>query len=285
MSDYTRARNDAVQLRLAYSADGTVISYRTIGVGPAIVVVPGALGMAQDFDAFARHLADRFTVHAVDRRGRGKSGPQGDDYSIEKECDDIRAVCEATNATFLFGHSFGGFVVLETARRYSRIQKLAVYEPGMSIDGSINMDWAAACQEELDQGKCRDAFITFIRGVNPATSKVPRWLLKIIVWFMMKPDELERKCALLSSTIREHAELARLDNTYHRYNEITATVLLLVGKETLLGSPGWASTKLFPVLQNASYLSFPKLDHLGPEKNPKEISVAVAEFFQPQVED
>lgn len=283
MSDNTRTMNDAFQLGLAYSADGTAISYRTIGAGPAVVVVPGALGMAQDFDSFARDLANRFTVHAVDRRGRGKSGPQGDEYSIEKECDDIRAVCETTNATFLFGHSFGGFVVLETARRDSRLQKLAVYEPGMSIDGSINIDWTTACQEELDQEKYGDAFITFIRGVNPATSKVPRWLLKLILWFMMKPDELQQKYTLLSSTISEHAELARLDNTYHHYGEITAKVLLLVGKEIQPGSPGWASTKLLPVLQNATYSSFPKLDHLGPEKNPTAIAAAVAEFFQPQV--
>ena len=270
---------------VAYSRDGTAVCYRTIGTGPAIVVVPGALGMATDFDTFARHLADRFTVHTVDRRGRGKSGPQGDEYSIEKECEDIRAVCEATKATFLFGHSFGGFVVLETARRDSRIQKLAVYEPGMSIDGSINTDWTAACQEELDQEKYNDAFITFIRGANPATSKVPRWLLKIILWFLMKPDELRQKYAILSTTIAEHVELARLDNTYHNYNEITAKVFLLVGKETQPGSPGWASTKLLPVLQNAKSSSFPKLDHLSPEKNPTEIAVAVAEFFQPQVQD
>ena len=285
MSDETRNMNDAVELGLAYSADGTAISYRTIGTGPAIVLVPGALGMASDFDAFAHQLADRFTVHLVDRRGRGKSGPQGNEYSIEKECEDIRAICEATNATFLFGHSFGGFVVLETARRDPRIEKLAVYEPGMSIDGSINIDWATPCREELDQERYSDAFITFIRGVNPATSKVPRWLLKIILWFMMKPDELQQKYRLLASTIPEHAELARLDNSYPYYNEIAAKILLLVGKEVQPGSPGWASTKLFQVLQHVTYSSFSKLDHLGPEKSPAEIAAAVAEFFETQVQD
>ena len=235
--------------------------------------------MAKDFDVLAQELSAKFTVHIIDRRGRGESGPQGDGYSIEKECEDLRAVYNATNATFLFGHSFGGFVVLETARRDERIQKLAVYEPGMSIDGSINIDWTTSCREELNQGKDSDAFITFVRGVNPATSRIPRWLLRIILRFMMKPDELQQKYSLLPTTIPEHAELARLDNTYHHYNEITAKVLLMVGKDVQVGSPGWPSTKLLPVLRDASYSSFPKFDHLGPEKSPKDVAVALSEFF------
>jgi pimeloyl-ACP methyl ester carboxylesterase len=58
------------------SADGTAISYRTLGKGPAVLDVPGALAVATDFDALARELADRFTVHTIERRGRGESGPQ-----------------------------------------------------------------------------------------------------------------------------------------------------------------------------------------------------------------
>jgi pimeloyl-ACP methyl ester carboxylesterase len=262
-----------------FSADGTSISYRTYGNGPALVILPGALGMAKDFDKFARELSNRFTVHVVDRRGRGESGPQGANYSIEKECEDLRAVCSATDATLLFGHSYGGFIALEASRRDTTIPKIAVYEPGMSIDGSINMDWAAPCQADLDAKRYRDAFITFIRGLNPATARVPRWILRIILWFVMKPDELQQKCVLLSTTIPEHAELARLDNTYSRYGEISAKVLLMVGNAVQKGYPGWPSTKLFPVLRDATYSSFPKLDHLGPVKSPKEVATAVSEFF------
>lgn len=69
---------------------------------------------------------------------------------------------------FLFRQSFGRFVVLETARRDSRLQKLAVYEFDMSIDGSINMNWAIVCEEEWDHEIYRDVFIDVI----PVTSKV-----------------------------------------------------------------------------------------------------------------
>lgn len=54
------------------------ISYRTTGTGPGLVIVPGALALATDFDRLAAALAARFTVHTIERRGRGASGPQGD---------------------------------------------------------------------------------------------------------------------------------------------------------------------------------------------------------------
>jgi pimeloyl-ACP methyl ester carboxylesterase len=80
--------------------------------------------VADDFDAFA--LADRFTVHTIERRGRGESGPQGEGYSIERECEDVAALRAITGAT----HSFGGLIALEAARGDMAFRKVAVYEPG-----------------------------------------------------------------------------------------------------------------------------------------------------------
>jgi pimeloyl-ACP methyl ester carboxylesterase len=97
------------------SADGTTISYRSTGTGPGLIVVPGALALATDFDPLAAALAGRFTVHTIERRGRGASGPQGDNYSADLECADIEAVRAATGARFVLGHSFGGFLTLEAA--------------------------------------------------------------------------------------------------------------------------------------------------------------------------
>src|ERR1700685_572945 len=108
------SKNHDFRQQLVLSKDGTAVSYQSIGTGTPLVVIPGALAMAIDYDDFARQLAGQFTVHVVNRRGRGESGVQGGDYSVEKECEDLQAVCTATNATWLFGHSYGGFVALET---------------------------------------------------------------------------------------------------------------------------------------------------------------------------
>ena len=98
------------------SQDGATISYLSMGSGPAVVVIPGALSTAADYVDFGNALAEHFTVHIIERRGRGLSSPQGDDYSISKECEDLLALQRQTGASLLVGHSFGGLVALETAR-------------------------------------------------------------------------------------------------------------------------------------------------------------------------
>jgi pimeloyl-ACP methyl ester carboxylesterase len=262
------------------SRDGTEIAYQTIGKGPGVLIVPGALAMAHDFDAFARELAERFTVVTIERRGRGRSGPQGDDYSIDSECDDVAAVQAATGAKLLFGHSFGGFVALEAARRSNVFERLAVYEPGVSIDGSVDVSWAAATQGQLARGQHLAAFITFVRGINPQTTgKAPRWLLRLILPIAIRKREREQKYRLLPATIREHAEAARLDNTYDRYRDVTAEVLLMAGKDADATGAGSAGKRVVAVLPRATLAEFPALDHFGPGKRPKEVAEVVSQFF------
>jgi pimeloyl-ACP methyl ester carboxylesterase len=96
---------DALGVGSVRSADGTTIAFSTVGAGEPIVVVGGALRTAQDCLPFARALAKRFTVHVVDRRGLGASGPLGTDYSIDKECEDLLAVRATVDASRAFGHS------------------------------------------------------------------------------------------------------------------------------------------------------------------------------------
>jgi pimeloyl-ACP methyl ester carboxylesterase len=246
-----------------------------------MIVVPGALALARDFDAFARSLADRFTVHTIDRRGHGASGDSEHDYAIERECEDVAAVQAATGATFLFGHSFGGLVALEAAARMPAFTKVAAYEPGISIHGSVPTDWVERCRADLAATHGLDAFVTFARGVNPGTTgRVPRPLLKLILLLAMRTDERQQKYQLLPTAIREHTEAARLNITYHRYSGIAAEVLLMAGKKgpTAAGIAAMLA-RLLPVLPQTKLITFPRLDHFGPEKAPNEVAAAVSTFF------
>src|ERR1700760_1973202 len=89
------------------SADGTAVEYLSLGQGPDVLVVPGALALAADLLPLAALLAQRYTVHVVQRRGGGGSGPQGGQYGIARECEDVEAVRAKTGARLIFGHSFG----------------------------------------------------------------------------------------------------------------------------------------------------------------------------------
>src|SRR5690349_19841296 len=149
------------------SRDGTRIGCLSVGTGPAVLVIPGVLSMAADYAAFARALAEHFTVHTIERRGRGESGPQGADYSIIKECEDVLALQTETGASLLVGHSYGGLVALEVARNNKALTKIAVYEPGVSIDGSMSIDWMPVYEKKLAEKKDFDALIECALGVGP----------------------------------------------------------------------------------------------------------------------
>lgn len=151
----------------AVSADGTAIAYRTLGAGPDLIVVGGNLSTSDDYLPLARLLARSFTVHVVDRRGRGASGPQGSEYSLAKEVEDLHAVQAATGARLAFGHSYGGLVVLEAARSLPLFDRIAVYEPGVPC-APVPTAWMAPFRERLAAGDHYGAFVHFIQGSGGA---------------------------------------------------------------------------------------------------------------------
>jgi len=122
------------------SADGTIIGYRQIGRGPGLMIIHGGARASHHYLPLAEALANTYTVYLPDRRGRGLSGPKGEDYTVRREIEDLRALLQKTNANMLFGHSAGGFIALEAAVDLP-VEKLALYEPAVSIDGSVDFAW------------------------------------------------------------------------------------------------------------------------------------------------
>lgn len=266
------------------SNDGTVIHYETIGRGPALVIVPGALAVAADYSPLANVLAHEFTVHTMERRGRGLSGPQGDQYSLSKECEDVAALQARTGARYILGHSFGGLITLEVARNNPVLTHVAVYEPGVSIDGSIPVAWVPVCQAELRERRFSDAFVTFVRGINPSTSgKAPRWLLKVILAVVISARERRQKYHLLDGTIREHQEAARLNNSYPSYREISAHVLFMAGSRSQEAVA--IAFRLAAVVHGARVVVGDELDHFAPEKKPDQVAKEIVAHFRRQAFD
>jgi pimeloyl-ACP methyl ester carboxylesterase len=97
------------------SADGTTIGYRQLGRGPGLVLLHGMMESAHSHIQLAEALADTFTVHLPDRRGRGRSGPHRADHVIAREVEDLDALLTATGAHNVFGVSAGAIVVLQAA--------------------------------------------------------------------------------------------------------------------------------------------------------------------------
>ncbi|WP_211264277.1 alpha/beta fold hydrolase [Streptosporangium amethystogenes] len=262
------------------SADGTPVEYLSVGCGPDVIVVPGALAVASDLAAFAGLLAARHTVHIVQRRGRGGSGPQGDRYGIARECEDIEAVRARTGARLIFGHSFGGLVALRAACGTSAFDAVAVYEPGVSVDGAIPVDWIGRARREISKGADFEAFVTFVHGGNPdQTGHLPRWLLRIILRYAIPRAEMRQKLALMPQAISEHAEVGRFDGRLADYREISATALIMRGKGRDTARQAVALARLAETIPRSETATFRTLDHFAPEKKPGEIADVVLRFF------
>jgi pimeloyl-ACP methyl ester carboxylesterase len=121
-------------MEFARSADGTTIAYERSGTGPPLVLVHGALGDRNAWFALAPLLAPHFTLHTIDRRGRGASGDTPP-YAVEREVEDILAVLGAIDAPVaLFGHSSGAVLSLAAARRTPAVHHLILYEPPIPVD-------------------------------------------------------------------------------------------------------------------------------------------------------
>jgi len=276
-----QAGTRAAASRTVRSNDGTTISYRTVGEGPAVIVIPGAMSTADDYAAFADALGENFTVHTIERRGRGLSGPQGDHYGIGRECEDVAALRDRTGARYLVGHSYGGLVALEAARNNTALTKIAVYEPGVSVDGGISMTWAPVYRQRLAERKYLDAFAEFSIAAGPQRARTtPRWMMRLVLLLMMRAEQRRKLYRLLPANLLEHQEVARLDNTYHNYREVSAPTLLMFGGRSGLTWVAPAIERLTEVLPASEPRAFPKLDHFGPDqKGPREVATAVKQYF------
>ena len=264
------------------SRDGTTIAYLSVGTGPAVLVIPGVLSIATDYSAFARAMSKHFTVHTVERRGRGHSGPQGDDYSIVKECEDVLAVQAATGASLLVGHSYGGLVALEVARNNESFRKIAVYEPGVSVDGSMPTAWMTGYEKKLSEKKSVDALVEFtLADAPPRIQRIPPWLMKLIVLVLVSCSRQYRQMLdLLDQNLREWREIARLDSRCERYREVTGGVLLMYGGRSDSKAVTLAMERLAAELPHSVTKEFPQLDHFGIERTaPREVASAISEFF------
>ena len=100
------------------------------GDGDPLVLVHATAADAHQWDLVVPLLARRFTVLAMDRRGRGGSGPLRADHSLDAEYGDIAAVAAAAGETmYLVGHSSGARFALHAALRIENLAGLVLYEP------------------------------------------------------------------------------------------------------------------------------------------------------------
>ena len=173
----------------ARAADGTVIGYEATGEGPPLVLVHGAAADRRQWERLVPLLASSFTVVAMDRRGRGLSGPLRADHSLEVEYGDIVAVATSVGGpVHLLGHSSGARFALHAASDIASLGALVLYEPPApeSFPDGVLQSLAA-----LEAAGDREAILrTFLLDVARNTEEDYAFLRGRPVWPLMVDNAL-----------------------------------------------------------------------------------------------
>jgi pimeloyl-ACP methyl ester carboxylesterase len=160
--------------RTVRSVDGTPIAVFSSGHGPPILLVHGAAADHTTWRVVGPLLGERWTVHAIDRRGRGASG-DGPSYDVAREFEDVAAVARSLadddgRPIPVIGHSFGGRVALGAALApsdASGIGHVVSYEgaPAPLERPYQPDDLVARLRALADAGRPERLLVTFLREV------------------------------------------------------------------------------------------------------------------------
>jgi pimeloyl-ACP methyl ester carboxylesterase len=208
------------------SKDGASIAYQRSGEGPPLVLVHGTSADHSRWKPVLPALEEHFTVCAVDRRGRGGSG-DSEDYSIEREFEDVAAVVDSLGEPVnLLGHSYGALCALEAALLTSNVRKLVLYEPGMNVTGEqiYPPGFIDRLDALLETGDWDGVISTMFRDLVEMPQEEVEYLRSLPAW--------QERVKAAHTVPRE----LRADEHYHfvseRFEDLSAPTLMLEGSDS-----------------------------------------------------
>ena len=284
-------RNQSYTTGSVTSKDGTKIGYRQMGSGPGIILMHGGVNASQHFMKLGAALSDAFTVYIPDRRGRGLSGPFGEDYSIQREVEDLDALLNKTGAHYLFGASTGALIILQSTLTLPGIHKISLYEPLFYLNKS-DMDKFNAMihryDKEVSEGKLAAAMVAVTKTEDPssAIAKVPRFLLLILFTLILrvdamivKGDDVQLK-DLMPTLDYDIGLVNETEGKLENFKDVSAEVLLLGGNKSALMLKD-SLDALSKVLPHVNRIELPGLDHKSAMNSgkPERIAQELRRFF------
>lgn len=254
------------------SADGTTIGYERLGSGPALLAVHGGTANRTRWAPVAPLLAEHYTLHLMDRRGRGLSG-DGPDYSLQREAEDVAAVIEAIGGpVFVLGHSFGALCSLEAARLTSAIAAMVLYEPPAATASTFAVDPAVLAEliSLVDAGEPERALEHFylrVIGLDEAAlagmKQTPIWPVRI---------------AATPALIRENREVNAYRIDQAPLSDLRMPVRFLLGTETpqALREPTFVAAAAIP---GAEIIDLQGQGHVAIDAIPAEFTRLVTSYL------
>lgn len=265
----------ATRVHKVRAVDGTSIAFRRVGRGLPVVALHGGLGTAASWGAVAERLADGHEFFLVDRRGRGDSDRGGDAHTLATEVEDARAVLRVAGpGAVLLGHSYGGAVALETARRASdgELAAVAVYEPAVGVSGLIATEEIDRIDELVRAGRLGDALEHGFDQLDAAG---------LVARTRMAPGARRPQALLdLAWTIsRELRAVDALGPDLSRYAHVDLPVLVLAGAASPPRQRRLCED-LVHALPNGHIAWLSELGHVAHTASPDVVASALAIFLR-----
>jgi len=254
------------------SRDGTPIASWRSGKGPPLVLIHGTSADHTRWRTVSLALEERFTVYAVDRRGRGESR-DSNRYAIEREFEDVASVVDSIDEPVnLLGHSYGALCSLEAALLTSKIRKLILYEPPIPVGMEIYPPAIVnKLQALLDAGDGDEVVTTFMGEIAQVRPNDLKLLQSLPAW--------KARVAAAHTIPRE----LRADRDYtfdpRRFGGLKTPTLLLIGGD----SPPFlkaGNEALQSVLPNCRTVVMPGQQHAAMDTGTELFVTEVLRFLQ-----
>lgn len=270
--------------RVINVSDGGRIELFSLGEGPGIVITHGAMVTIHQYLGliYRLHAATGLPIHFYNRRGRGSSSAQPENYSLRTEVNDAEAVIRSTGSRILLGHSFGGAVALHTARVLGpeRLDGVLAYDAAANVDGSFPTHYLPLAHAALDSGHL--ALATAIAGKNlgtvPFLPKLPLPMLTRMVRTAARTSAGAQLEYLAGPTLRELDQLHSSDRPATDYG-VEVPTLLLVGAR----SPVFfrQAAEAIAESSNATVIIVPGQHHDGATRGTLPVIREINRFIQP----
>ena len=284
------------------SEDGTIIGYRQMGIGPGIILLHGGAKGSQSLMQLGMALSDDFTVYIPDRRGRGLSGPFGDNYGLQREVEDMDALLKKTGAHYVFGTATGGIIALQSALYLPAINKAILYEPPFYVNetemNNFN-DIGRRYDQFVAQGKLSSAMVTSSEIATKVSGDeleppyqwvkyLPNIILRLIFKIVLEIDARNVKgddVTLKDLVPTFHNDVLLVNETkgtIENFKTVSAEVLLLNGSKTFLFLKHIIDA-LNEVLPHVKRVEIQGIDHAAAEDTtgkPEIVAHEIKRFFK-----
>lgn len=253
--------------------DGVDIAVHSRGEGPGVLLVHGTACDHRVWGRVAHRLAESYTVHALDRRGRGESG-DASDWSLDLDIDDVAAITEKLGHEVpIVGHSLGAILALEAGLRTDHGGPIVAYEPPVYAEGGPPQEAADELERVLSSEGPEAAVEGFLREVGYDDAQL---------------ESLRRNDAIWQATLATAHTLpreARADLAYEidadRLAGLRRSVLLLKGDDSPdTFQPGL--TRLAEALPEVTRAQIPGARHGVLHEAPQAFADEVTDFLAAQ---